>query len=829
VNQRRHLTLVAAGATLLGALPLATVFEQWTWLVDCALVIAAICGTGVLVRSLRAPTWAPTLAMLGAYLLVITWVFPSRHEILGLIPSTETLANFNELLSTAATEMSQFSAPVSDRPGFLFLTTLGVGGVAIVVDLFAVVLRRPALAGLPMLAIYSVPVAVRDESTNLIPFALGAAGFLWLLVTDNVDRVRRFGRRFTGDGRDVDLWEPSPLAAAGQRLGLIGIAMAVMLPLVVPGMTTGVLDRFGHGTGAGVTGGGSGRGAVNMFAQLSGELNRDQAVTMLKVTNVNDPAPFYLRFGVADDLTSEGFRTRPLSGNQPADANIAAPSYTTGVAQRAYRANVEIVNLEIMYLPLYENVTKVDRINRNWTYNSGTGVVFSNRETTKKVKKYTVEYSRPEFSVDALRGAPPLPANDPNQQQFTRVPPVEEVQTIVRRETAGKNNPYDKVRAILDYFSTSNGFQYSLTTGDSTGGPKIVEFLTQKKGFCVQYAAAMAWLVRTAGIPARVAFGFTRGGTQQSNVQTLSNFNLHAWTEVYFQGFGWVPFDATPATAIGGSVSPGWAPNPSRPQGSGSNEQDTVPRPGQNGSGEPGGAATNPASGGGTTDSGNGGQGGLGTEALVLMIAKISLAGLVLLLLAAPALSRWRRRQRRLRFRAPPSMGQPSPDTPGAMVLVVDEAPARAAAKDDAHNAWDELVDTMIDYHVPVDDAETPRGTADRLVRKEHLSGDARSGVQTLSRAEEHARYARRPVTSREMAGSLSAIRSAFAGRATRRTRILAVLLPPSVVRRWRLASTVRFTNTVNTLARQWNSIVRVVSVRRMVSRATAGAGQSGK
>src|SRR6185437_587778 len=276
VNQRKHLTLVAAAASLLAALPLATVFEQWTWLIHSFLIVAVLCGVAVLIRSLRAPSWAPTAGMFAAGLLVVTWLYPSGHEIAGIIPSVDTFKHFNNLLTTAATEMSEFSAPVENRDGFLFLTTLGIGGVAIVIDLFAVVLRRPALAGLPMLAIYSVPVAVAEDSVSMFPFLLGAAGFLWLLVTDNVDRVRRFGRRFTGDGRDVDLWEPSPLAAAGRRLAVMGVLLAIIVPVAVPGMTSGLLDRYGTGIGGDGNGPGTRRGgaSVNLFAVLAGNLNQ---------------------------------------------------------------------------------------------------------------------------------------------------------------------------------------------------------------------------------------------------------------------------------------------------------------------------------------------------------------------------------------------------------------------------------------------------------------------------------------------------------------------------------------------------------------------------
>jgi hypothetical protein len=59
-----------------------------------------------------------------------------------------------------------------------------------------------------------------------------------------MDRVRRFGRRFTGDGHGVGARKPSPLVAAGRRLAAAAVVLAVLVPLALPRMTTGLLQRF---------------------------------------------------------------------------------------------------------------------------------------------------------------------------------------------------------------------------------------------------------------------------------------------------------------------------------------------------------------------------------------------------------------------------------------------------------------------------------------------------------------------------------------------------------------------------------------------------------
>ncbi|MGC9667332.1 transglutaminaseTgpA domain-containing protein [Planosporangium sp. 12N6] len=814
MNQRRHLTLVTAGATVLAALPLATVFTHWTWFVDALIVVITVSGVGLLMRTLRVAAWIPTVVMAAGFLFVLTWMFHSGGELVGVIPTPKTFAHFHSLLASAGQDMQDMGVPVADREGLLFLSTLGVGIVALLVDLLAVVVRRPALAGLPMLAIYSVPVAVSEESVSFLPFAAGAGGFMWLLATDNVDRIRRFGRRFTGDGRDVDAWAPSPLAATGRRLALVGVAVAIVVPLAVPGSTTGLLERFGPTGEGGGFGDGIGPGgrsqSVDMFAVLSGELNSNRTFDMVKVTT-NDPNPYYLRFGVADEVSPAGFRSRTPGGGQPTTAGLPAPTVEpgVGVALHPYRAQVQILALKMNALPIYLQPTKTDKLDASWLYDRGNQIVYSRRSDSRD-KRYGFEYVRPEFTPEALRTARPLEASDPLQRQYTTVPRNAEVDRIVTEVTAGKSTPYDKVRAIHSYFASDNGFTYSLRTKSGTSGSAIVDFLTNKQGFCEQYSAAMAWLVRAAGIPARVAFGFSRGNARTGDTWTLTNRNLHAWTEVYFEGFGWVPFDATPASYVGG-VESAWAPDPNRPQSS---------------SGDTPAASDLPIPGGpgpsGTTAPGDrrlddrldtGGSTGTTPAATSSWSVWGILGGLlVVVLLFAPAL--WRLLLRRRR--APHRIGGPAAVSvlAGSPDLVVTGDRDMDLARRRANVAWDELIDTMIDYRLPVDFASTPRATAERLITLAALDEWAATGARLLGQAEERARYARQPLRSDDLTGSLRTVREAIAHRVSWHTRIRAVVLPPSVVSRWRVAVTEASTRVTEAFQQRRDALVRALDVR---------------
>ena len=92
------------------------------------------------------------------------------------------------------------------------------------------------------------------------------------------------------------------------------------------------------------------------------------------------------------------------------------------------------------------------------------------------------------------------------------------------------------------------GWTYNTNVAYPASPDGVAEFLTAREGFCQQYATAMALLLRSINIPARVVIGFT-AGTPDQNDATLfhvSTSDIHSWVEVPFGQYGWLTFEPTP-------------------------------------------------------------------------------------------------------------------------------------------------------------------------------------------------------------------------------------------------------------------------------------------
>jgi transglutaminase-like putative cysteine protease len=124
------------------------------------------------------------------------------------------------------------------------------------------------------------------------------------------------------------------------------------------------------------------------------------------------------------------------------------------------------------------------------------------------------------------------------------------VRILSQRLVAGQNDPYHKALAIQTYLREN--FKYDTDVQASPAKRDVVDYFLfdLQAGFCSHYASAMAVMLRTVGVPARVVSGYAMGSyDQQKGAFRVVESAAHAWVEVYFPGYGWVEFEPTAARA----------------------------------------------------------------------------------------------------------------------------------------------------------------------------------------------------------------------------------------------------------------------------------------
>ena len=132
------------------------------------------------------------------------------------------------------------------------------------------------------------------------------------------------------------------------------------------------------------------------------------------------------------------------------------------------------------------------------------------------------------------------------------------IRGLAKEITAQAESPYDKASAITRYLRET--IEYAPTVPVAPRNTDSLEWILfeHKQAYCVYYASAEVLMLRSLGIPARLAVGFAQGtGTARgeafaadveditANEYTVRKNNAHAWPEVYFPGIGWVEFEPT--------------------------------------------------------------------------------------------------------------------------------------------------------------------------------------------------------------------------------------------------------------------------------------------
>ncbi|WP_159886514.1 transglutaminase TgpA family protein [Paenibacillus puerhi] len=179
-------------------------------------------------------------------------------------------------------------------------------------------------------------------------------------------------------------------------------------------------------------------------------------------------------------------------------------------------------------------------------------------------KTYTLVSQMPIIDEEALRKLPRETARAetaPYLQLPSQLP--ERVRTLAQDITKTATNDYDKAKLIEQYLSLNYSYtnKPDLTKGSSRDF--VDRFLFEiKQGYCDYFSTSMAVLARSVGLPARWVKGYSSGATEYEQptfgfvpeelldpnaggLYTVRNSDAHSWVEIYFSGYGWIPFEPT--------------------------------------------------------------------------------------------------------------------------------------------------------------------------------------------------------------------------------------------------------------------------------------------
>ncbi|WP_148411383.1 transglutaminase-like domain-containing protein [Murimonas intestini] len=280
------------------------------------------------------------------------------------------------------------------------------------------------------------------------------------------------------------------------------------------------------------------------------------------------------------------------SGNLPEEKH---PGFT---GETALRVTTDVIPQNVVYLkgftgaeytgstwkPLSEDVYQSDPYDRAEAIENYVGESWENELTIKREQasrggyapyfsrklsnggsdaEFFLYFQRRDFEEIILRGqemglSPAWDSSDYQQyvyENYLSYP----ADRLSRLEQQCRENPQESIAGVRDYIISylTGTCAYNLQSGDLPAGEDFTEYFLyeRREGYCVHFATAAVLMFRMYGVPARYATGYAvpagefyeNGGNYMAEVPDSM---AHSWAEIYLDGTGWVPVEATPGYGI---------------------------------------------------------------------------------------------------------------------------------------------------------------------------------------------------------------------------------------------------------------------------------------
>lgn len=674
---RGRVGLVGGLAVLLAALALQALLDGGWWLPRTLVTVGSVVAAGWVVRLLSLPAPLQPLVQAGALVTTLTILFARAEAAWGLLPSPASMGQLRDLIVEGRKFAEDSVPPAGADLGLLLLIAAGVGLVALAVDTLAAGLDLPGVTLIPLAAMFGVPWVITHGTLSASAFVLVAAGWLAVLSAAQRDRAAQW----------------SPYA----RTGSSGIGLLVAAATLVLALLSGALATLGGPTtkptlGTGI-GGRGGSVELDALVSLRRSLVSNDDRVILSLTSTAQQ-PDYLRLAVLEDFDGEQWRPAGPSRLEVEPPAIAGAGGSGSLVE--YRIDVGPLTGTTLPSPAGTIASQNDF-----------PVAWDQRTSLpERTDGESIDGTRIGLVVTPNRLDGPLlrAQSQLSGTQWGAVTPADladpeplvgpELPGLAREITSGTATPYDAAVALQAWFTSEGGFTYSTQIPGGSDEDALASFLADRVGYCEQFAATMALMARSVGIPSRVVVGFTQGRLEEGR-WVVRGTDAHAWPELWMGDAGWVRFEPTPGAPS--TITPAYSRADSATEAPTTPATDGPEAPEAEDSGVP---AQVP-----DFEGAAGGTGGTGGE---LSPVGWILTGALVLMLLAPAAIRAVRRVRRLRI-------------------------------GDGESAYREVTDTLVDLG-QAGQASTPRTTLSGAAR---LSDDpgVQAALARIQRAVEWQRY----------------------------------------------------------------------------------------
>jgi transglutaminase-like putative cysteine protease len=482
------------------------------------------------VRSFTPSATAAAIVLAGVFTAI--WTVVPHSTAYGL-PTPHSFGALWDALSVARRDFAVAIAPTPPTEGFMAACVMAVMVLVTLADWAAFRMRTTIEAAVPAFTLFTF-AAVLGTATHRSTSTVGFAGALLVwFVADNVTIVARTRPWFQGTadaGRRA-------LSRAGIGIGTIGLVGA-LVGLAVPFAQDppAVAWRNHNRTRA--------RTTISPLVDIRSRLvSRSDVVAFA----VKTPLRSYWRLTSLDVFDGDIWSSKGSYKDVDDDDTLKNRPGTV-TAQ-----NYSIGNLRSIWLPVAYRPASTPSI-KGISYDEDADAFITEQPTSDGLT-YSVRSAVQSLTPDALRQAR-ADLRVSNQEVALPTDVDGRVVALAQQVTRGKPTAYDKALAIQQYLRSSP-FRYDLSVPPGHGEDAISRFLVvTRRGYCEQFAGTYAVLARLAGLPTRVAVGFTSGEFDATTgTWTVRELHAHAWPEVFLGSAGWVAFEPTPGRGMPGAQS----------------------------------------------------------------------------------------------------------------------------------------------------------------------------------------------------------------------------------------------------------------------------------